>query len=67
MAGPIIAASRRVARFEASKIALEWLMDDTGEKSLKRLCSCKTVTVINSDEANEMAEEEEVMNMLEDI
>ncbi|KAF8626204.1 hypothetical protein AX15_004894 [Amanita polypyramis BW_CC] len=65
VAGPITTASHRTARFEASKIALEYLMDDEGEKSLKRLCVCKRATMVDNDE--EMAEEEEVASMLTDI
>lgn len=58
VAGPILASSRRVARFEASNIAVENLMNEVGETSLQKLCTCRR----NLEE--EAAEEEEVARML---
>lgn len=58
VAGPILASSRRVARFEASNVAVETLMNEIGEKSLHKLCTCRR------DLEEEIAEEEEVVRML---
>ena len=58
VAGPILASSRRVARFEASDIAVENLMNEIGDKSLHKLCTCRR------DLEEETGEEEEVVKML---
>lgn len=63
VAGPILASSRRVARFEVSDIALEYLVDEAGGKSLEKICTCRRDLELDREE---VAEEEVVVRMLVD-
>ncbi len=63
VAGPILASSRRVARFEASDIAIGYLIDEAGGKSLEKICTCRRDLELGREE---VAEEEAVVRMLVD-
>ncbi|KAM6500954.1 type III restriction enzyme [Amanita muscaria] len=80
---PAMAASARVSRFEAADVALKYLTNEEGEKSLLKLCTCKRnihvklgdsgnktesgVGVMMEDSGNERAEEEMIEMMLLDV
>ncbi|KAK2460667.1 hypothetical protein APHAL10511_007137 [Amanita phalloides] len=66
VAGPIFASSRRVARFEASNIAIEILKNETGKMSLGKLCTCKRKrkrTGKGNRISEELAEEQTVVKI----
>ncbi|KAF5386991.1 hypothetical protein D9615_001961 [Tricholomella constricta] len=50
VAGPIVAASRSVARFVAAEKALHLLRDSDGAKSLSRLCDCRATRWADENE-----------------
>ncbi|KAF8340053.1 hypothetical protein F5887DRAFT_1077165 [Amanita rubescens] len=60
---PILASSRRVTSFEASDIAIEYLIGEAGGKSLEKICTCRRDLELGREE---VAEEEAVVRMLVD-